>query len=83
MSTSTHCKDTGTLEPASSLLSTLTIAGGRAKAHAKQLHAPLEHSAGQSQLRHLYSLLHSPGSGTHSTKTGIVWQGGEAVERQG
>ena len=68
MTTTPRCKDTGTLEPASSLLSTLTIAGVRAKVHAKQLHTPLEHSAGQCQRRCPYGPPHSQGSGKHSIK---------------
>lgn len=66
--TTTHCKDSGNLEPASSLLSTLTIARVRAKGHAKQPHTPLEHPAGQHQHQHPYGLPHSWGSGKHSLK---------------
>lgn len=83
MSTSTHCKDTGTLEPASSPLYTLTIARVKAKAHAKQLHTLLEHSAGQSQCQRLYSPLRSPSSGTHRTKRKhrLAGQGGSVGAR--
>lgn len=68
MTTTPHCKDTGTLEPASSLLSTLTIAGVRAKAHAK---AAAHTSGALSRAVPTpvsYGPPHSQGSGKHSIK---------------